>query len=508
MSAPAVVLLRMYDVRVDTRGKKVALSLARAGYDVTMLSLSPDAEPHEYDLGGLVRVVAVAVPFTHRDRERVARAARREHRPRTVGFGSAEEGVRSVARSYQRIEQTRAASPGAAGRVRVAALRAGVLLARARTHGQQLTDDVVGTGWRVWDRAAPTVTVRPSWRRSFPQVRDYEDAFGPWLDRLAPDVVHAHDPWALPVAEAARERAAAAGRRRVRVVYDARENWAGMPPEERAAPRLHAALLALESEFVRQADGVLTVSEPIADTLAERFRLPRRPVVLLNAPVARDLAADAPGLRQAIGLPSEVPLLVYTGGISDARGLDVLVRALGRLPRAHLAVVPVPYPHPAEAGLRALAAEVGAADRLHVVAPVDAEALVPFVAQADVGVHPLRAGSPNHEMAMPNKLFEYLHAGLPLVVSEVRSMAEVVRREHCGEVFRDGDADDLARAVRAVLADPASYREGRAGLVARLSWQGQEPALWAEYARILGETPHGAGPEPMPSLVLNPVDDL
>jgi glycosyltransferase involved in cell wall biosynthesis len=505
VSAPVVVLLRMYDVRVDTRGKKVALSLARAGYDVTMLSLSPDAESHEYDVGGLVRVVAVAVPFTQRDGERVARAARREHRPRTVGFGSAEEGVRSVARTYQRIDQARTTA-GAAGRARVAALRAGVLLARARTRGQQLTDDVVGTGWQVWDRTAPRVTLLASWRRSFPQARDYEDAFGSWLDRLAPDVVHAHDPWALPVAEAAQRRAAAVGRRRVRIVYDARENWAGMPPEERAAPRLHAALMALESEFVRKADGVLTVSEPIADTLVERFRLPRRPVVLLNAPVARDVPADGPGLREAVGLPAAAPLLVYTGGISDARGVDVLVRALGRLPQAHLAIVPVPYPHPAEAGLRTLAAQVGAADRLHVVAPVDAEALVPFVAQADVGVHPLRAGSPNHEMALPNKLFEYLHAGLPLVVSDVRSMAEVVRREHCGEVFRDGDPDDLARAVRAVLADPAAYRAGRADLVARLSWQGQEPALWAEYARILGEPPRLAGSQPMPSLALNQVD--
>ena len=142
----------MVDVGVDTRGKKVALSLARAGYDVTMLSISPDAEPQEYDLGGLVRVVAVAVPFTRRDRERVARAARRQHRPRTVGFGSAEEGVRHVARTYQRIEQAGRPGAGLAGRARVAALRADVLLSRARTRGQQLSDDVVRTGWRVWDR--------------------------------------------------------------------------------------------------------------------------------------------------------------------------------------------------------------------------------------------------------------------------------------------------------------------------------------------------------------------
>jgi glycosyltransferase involved in cell wall biosynthesis len=502
-----VVLLRAVDVHVDTRGKKVALSLARAGYDVTVLSLSPDDVTHEYDLGGLVRVVAVAVQYPYRDRDRVARAARRERRPRTVGFASAKAGVRHVARTYQRIDQARASGTGVASRARVAALRADVLLSRMRTRGQHLSDEAVSAGWRVWDRAVPQVALMPSWRRAFQQVRDYEVAFGPWLDRLQPDVVHAHDLWALPLAASARDRAKSAGRS-VRLVYDARENWAGMPPEERAAPRLQAALLSLEDEFVRQADGILTVSEPIADALVQRFRLTRRPVVLLNAPVARDDSTRTPGLRHRLGLPAETPLLVYAGAISDARGVDVLVRALGQLPQAHLAVVPVPYPHPAAARLRELAAEVGAAERLHLVAPVDAEDLVPFVADADVGVHPLRAGSPNHEMAMPNKLFEYLHAGLALVVSDVRSMAEVVRREHCGEVFHDGDPDDLARAVRAVLADPAAYRAGRAELVARLSWQGQEPALWAEYARVLGVTPADPSRDRVPSLVLVPRDLL
>jgi glycosyltransferase involved in cell wall biosynthesis len=502
---PRVVLLRMVDIGVDTRGKKVALSLARAGYDVTILSMSQGPETQEYVLGGEVRVVAVSVPFTRRDRERVARAARRQRSWRTVGFESAAEGVRHVARTYQRIEQARATGGGLAGRAQVAALRADVLLSRARTRGQQLSDDVVRTGWQAWDRTAPRVALLPSWRRSFPLVGDYEAAFGPWLDRLEPDVVHAHDLWALPVAASARDRAARAGRS-VRLVYDARENWAGMPPEERAAPRLQAALLELEDEFVRQVDGVLTVSEPIADALVQRFRLDRRPVVLLNAPVARDRSTQTAGLRHYLKVPAETPLLVYSGAISDARGVDVLVRALGRLPEVHLAVVPVPFPHPAEAGLRSIAAEVGAVDRLHVVAPVDAEALVSFVADADVGVHPLRSGSPNHEMAMPNKLFEYLHAGLALVVSDVRSMAEVVRREHCGEVFRDGDPDDLARAVRAVLADPAAYRTGRADLVARLSWQGQEPALWAEYARVLGFVPSDPRQGSVPSLVLVPSD--
>ena len=61
---------------------------------------------------------------------------------------------------------------------------------------------------------------------------------------------------------------------------------------------------------------------------------------------------------------------------------------------------------------------------------------------------------PNHEIALITKFFEYSHARLPLVVSDVRTMAATVRSTGQGEVFRAEDVDDFVRALSAVLADP------------------------------------------------------
>ena len=88
-------------------------------------------------------------------------------------------------------------------------------------------------------------------------------------------------------------------------------------------------------------------------------------------------------------------------------------------------------------------------------------------------------------MAMPNKLYEYLHAGLRLVVSDARALAEFVLAHELGEVFRSGDVVDLARAIRAAVAGRnSSDASARRELVRSTSWQSQERTIAALYQRL------------------------
>jgi hypothetical protein len=153
------------------------------------------------------------------------------------------------------------------------------------------------------------------------------------------------------------------------------------------------------------------------------------------------------------------------------------------LPGVHLALVSVPFPHPRVPELLERAAAHGAADRIHPLPPVNQDELLHYLSGADVAVHPMPGGSPNHDQALPNKLFEYLHAGVPLVVADAKLMAEFVRGNGVGEVFRSGDADGLAAAVRRVLA-PGYPRASRAELAARHSWQAQEELIARLYSRF------------------------
>src|SRR6185369_17238511 len=180
-------------------------------------------------------------------------------------------------------------------------------------------------------------------------------------------------------------------------------------------------------------------------------KLDHEPTVIMNTPNPADVSVEVSDIRSQIGLASEVPLLVYSGGVTRARGIHTAVQALVDLPDVHLAVVCVPgVATDAVRELEAQAARLGVQDRLHCLDPVKPDEVVAFLRTADVGLIPILR-YPSHEMALPNKLFEYAFAGLPVVVSDMPSMKEFVERTRIGEVFTAEDTKGLAAKVRTVL---------------------------------------------------------
>jgi glycosyltransferase involved in cell wall biosynthesis len=177
------------------------------------------------------------------------------------------------------------------------------------------------------------------------------------------------------------------------------------------------------------------------------------------------------------------------------------VAALGHVPDVHLAVVTVPFPHPFAANLRAAAERVGAVDRLHLVPPVPSVTVPAYLREADVAVSPILPTSASYDMALPNKLFEFLHAGLPMVVSDCKAMAAFVAEHGLGRSFRAGDAADLGTALTSVLADPP--RPDTAALRREFSWQAQEARLVGAYAGLVEGLTTPSGPFPADEVALD-----
>lgn len=327
-------------------------------------------------------------------------------------------------------------------------------------------------------RAAATMPygLNPVWRRAVTeQVR-----------RVRPDVLLVRD---IPLVPAA----VAAGRRHgVPVVLDMAENYPAVLAEwrrdEGPRRRLTNAVLRnialarrLEQWAVDHVDEVITVVPESADRV-RRLVAGRRtglPVhVVENTPVVADLEAAAASVDDLY--PSRAPLeVVYTGEIHYYRGIDTVVEAARLLaadggPAVRWTLVGTGKPADRLAAA-AREAGVGAAVRFLGWQPD----LVPYIAQADVGVVPSRR-SAHTDSTMPNKLYDYMALRLPVVVSDVAPMARVVRSSQCGEVFAAGDAQGLAAAVRR-LGD-AGRRQvvgaaGRAAVDATYTWRLDGPAF-------------------------------
>ncbi|WNM43183.1 glycosyltransferase family 4 protein [Micromonospora halotolerans] len=504
-------------VEGDSRVQKIARSAAEAGWDVTLLGRSPDGTERTWRLGAAeVRLLPVPEPL-HRRRHEFRRSLRwplayrsggvAEHRAQWVRAWRADLAVRGALVARRAADGELAGAR--LGRAR-SALRRREVAARLLDRWVWLRTKMMnrvryGRRFRgPWDRAYTLfwqlVQGDRAWRRLEPGLWDYELAYGPEVDRLRPDLIHAHDFRMLGVGARAKIRAAGQSRR-IALVWDAHEFLPGIKPWRDHA-RWLPAHRAHEREYAPYADAVLTVSADLAELLRREHRLAEAPGVLLNAPADEHRPADdapPPDLRAECGIAPEVPLLVYSGAAAPQRGLDTLVEALPRLPGVHLALVVNPALRYVER-LAGRAARLGAADRLHVLPYVPHWQVVPFLSGADVGVIPIHRW-PNHEIALITKFFEYAHARLPVVVSDVRTMAATVRETGQGEVFRAGDVDDLVRAVTAVLADPARHRAAydRPGLLAAWTWSAQAEVLEAAYRRLLPDAPPPPDTDPSAS---------
>ncbi|MDZ7578396.1 MAG: glycosyltransferase, partial [Candidatus Nanopelagicales bacterium] len=320
------------------------------------------------------------------------------------------------------------------------------------------------------------------WRALQPVLIDFEEAYVPVIDKFRPDVIHAHDFRMVGIAVRAAARAKQTGRT-VSVIYDAHEFAPGLEGTDEFV----VGNANYEAAHIRLADRVVTVSEPLADLLQKHHGLDRRPLVTLNAP--EDLARNGDpeftrDIRHDCGLSADTPLLVYSGGVARRRGLETAAAGLVHLPGVHLAIIASADPE-GRTLIRKAARKAGTTDRVHFQDFVPRSALIQHLRTADIAVHPL-LHLPNHEIALPNKFFDYVFAGLPMVVSDVEHLAETVQKCDVGRSFIAGDPEDFARAVREVLADLPRLRENVRACPRRSewTWESQEPVLAELYAGL------------------------
>lgn len=329
-----------------------------------------------------------------------------------------------------------------------------------------------------------------AWSRLDPTIHEWDLVFADAIDRLRPDIIHANDFRMLGVGARAKTRAATQGRR-IALVWDAHEYLPGIKPDAVPSPK-DLALCAFERENIPFADRVITVSETLADMLVRDHNLQSRPYVVENAPIVHNAAAGAPvatgsdrDLRQDCGLASEVPLMVYCGGATAMRGLETIVRGLPLLPGVHAALVVSDLNLPFVTFLTDLAEDLGVPNRLHVVTYVPVDHIVTYLSGADIGLVSAHH-VPNHEISLPTKFREYAHAHLAFVVSDVRTVAEIVRKYGIGEVFVAGDENSFADAVRLVIADKHSYRWrlNYPGLLSSWTWDAAADVLDHVYSSL------------------------
>jgi glycosyltransferase involved in cell wall biosynthesis len=289
-----------------------------------------------------------------------------------------------------------------------------------------------------------------------------------WLGRRPAPIVHCNDYNTMWIGVAARILF------RSRVVYDTHELW----PDRNGRSEPRWLLLLNEALFVRVAHRTVAASPGYAHAMARRYGI-RPPLVIRNIPAASTTTSRA---RRGDRPPSAV----YVGGLLPGRGLEQSIRLVALVPELELRLIGPTAPGYA-ARLTALASELGVSSRVSIEGPVPPERVIDVVRDADIALSLIEPICRSYELTLPNKLFEYALAGVPILASDLPGIAPFVHQHDAGEL---ADPRDMASVLEACerLLEPGRNEACRAALAearASLDSRAEQEQLRALYEELL-----------------------
>ncbi len=297
--------------------------------------------------------------------------------------------------------------------------------------------------------------------------------------RIRADIYHLHDPELLPLALILKIL-------NRRVVCDIHEDYYRQIPDKRYVPRPFRTLLASlynnwEKFVARHIDGVVTATDTIAQRLSSSAR---HLVTVKNYPEPFPSHQPAPS-HYAQSAPNGPFRIVHLARIlTPERGITLLLDALAQLPDCELLLAgkfsPSSYEneiknHPAYPRVR----------HLGVIPHPDC---FRWYATSNVGVVPSLPVL-GYEFALPVKMFEFMSAGLPVIVPDFPPLRAIIKECACGLTFSPGDATSLADALRTIKFHPEQARKmgknGQDAVNKIYNWSNEEKKLLKFYERII-----------------------
>ena len=260
--------------------------------------------------------------------------------------------------------------------------------------------------------------------------------------------------------------------RRKHIVYDSHEYFTEVP-ELSNRHFVKRIWTALENCLFPRIKNCITVCESIANIYTKTYGVPVR--VVRNLPFVQE---------QCVENQRNERLILYQGSLNVGRGLEMLISAMEYLPQAKLLIV---GDGDIKADLQELVSQRKLGDRVEFTGKIPYSEVKNYTRQAAIGVSLEEDCCANYHFALPNKLFDYIQARTPVLVSDLPEMARIIRQYGCGEVLAKRTEQNLAMQIANMLEHQEKWREYAANCDAaaqELCWEREERTVLDVYARL------------------------
>ncbi len=425
----------------DPRVKREAATLVRAGYAVVVIGVgrAQDAADEWHDGYRIRRVVA---PELFTVRQALVEGLKRMSPTLHDGLRAAYRTVRYGTPHPVVVPPQPASAPKAGGDAPSAA---------KPTFWQQLNIDQLAIRCIVWINIAMA------------RLAEEERA----------DLYHAHDLDTLLAGYLAKRRTGKP------LFYDFHELYTEQFPAGVRSPIWKLWYSLLERVLVGRADRLLTVCDSLGEWVAGRYGV-RQAQTVMNVPEAQPL----PEIRVQA---AREPVILFHGGYLPERGLEGLVDCARYLRRGRIVFRGFGSLEPQ---LRARVKDQGVEAVVSFAPPVPMMELVRAASDADIGVIPYLPVCLNNRFCLPNKIFEYMMAGLAVVGSDLPELRRIIVGNDVGRVYNPMDSQDLARVLNELTEYPVRLLQIRKNALraaqGMYNWGLEGQKLLSLYSEALG----------------------
>lgn len=261
-----------------------------------------------------------------------------------------------------------------------------------------------------------------------------------------------------------------------KLVYDAHEletEMGGLKGFRQSVAKI------IERIFIRKVDLTIVVSPSIADWYEMEYDI-LRPTVVLNSPRLHELK-HANKFRENLSIPENKTIVLYQGGLSPGRGIEKLLSAFSLIKDDSIVVVFMGY-GPLEEVIKGYSKRCKNIYFHHAVQP---DQLLDYTSSADIGVSFTENTCLSHYYCLPNKLFEYAMAGLPIIVSNMKEKSQLINKYDMGVVVEEDSVQSLMNAIIDLqMADIGLMKINSRRAAEEHCWENQEVVMLEAYRNL------------------------
>ncbi|MFC2088122.1 glycosyltransferase [Calditrichota bacterium] len=288
------------------------------------------------------------------------------------------------------------------------------------------------------------------------------------------NIIHCHDLWPLPAT------ALAALFKNSALIYDAHEYYSGLKIFKHRPFRKHLWMI-LEWLAIPVVDVLLTVSQPLGELYKKRYPQLKRVEIIRNLP-----KYEVPISTKEFNLKkNDEKILIFHGHFKPGRGLENLVKAAGKVVNIRLLLV--------GGGeifneLNELVQQLNLTDVVEFKDYINKDMLISHSAQTDIGVVLFEPTSQNYSFALPNKFFEYIMAGIPVLSSDITTLKHYVEKYEIGMTVDPAEPALIANTIEEMLQNKnqmIKWKENCLKAAKELNWEKESGKLAKIYDDVI-----------------------